>query len=221
MLTRDEEIPTLKYNDIDIYYGSFGDGNFKRTGCKQTSIDNVLAEVNLISCINLNTSCLVANFDINAVAVCVHVQVRNEKVSSAEWVVKPEFQHFVFKDNTLRSWQTDSPSRTLVRLAWKSYQMGLEFSMSCLSLEDGELFTSHRKKVEEMEKQWGAYPFSGYKLTRKSKSSFVFTPARAECTCGKQANLKCKFRKCSKCCKLGKVQCKVTNHVYMNIVLTR
>ena len=209
MLTKDEEIPKLKYNDIDIYYGSFGDGNIKRTGCKQKMVDNVQSEINLISCINLNTSCLVDNFDINAVAICVHVHVKHEKVSSLEWFVTPEFQHFVFEDNTLRSWQTDSPSRTLVRLAYKSYQIGLKFSMSSLSLEDGELFTSHRKKVQEMEKQWGAYPFSDYKLTRKSKKSFVFTTARTECSCGKKANLKCKFRKCCKCCKLGKVKCKV------------
>ena len=33
-LTRKKEIPRVKYNDIDIYYGSFGDGNFKRIGCQ-------------------------------------------------------------------------------------------------------------------------------------------------------------------------------------------
>ena len=33
-LTQNEKIPRVKYNDIDIYYGSFGDGNFKRIGCQ-------------------------------------------------------------------------------------------------------------------------------------------------------------------------------------------
>ena len=173
----------------------------------------------MISCTNLNTSSLINNFDINAVAVCVHVKVRNKKVTSVNWIVTPEFWHFVFADQTLRLWRTDSPSRTLVRLAFKSYQMGLDFSWSDLSLTDGELFSSHRKKVEVMEKQWDAYPFSDYKLKRKSKKSFVFTRARSECSCGRQANLKCKFSKCSKCCKLGSGKCKVHISNSNNLVL--
>ena len=48
--------------------------------------------------------------------------------------------------------------------------MGLDFSWSDLSLTNGELFSSHRKKVEVMEKQWDAYPFGDYKLNVSIKN---------------------------------------------------
>ena len=91
-----------------------------------------------------------ANCDINVVAVFVLVKVLNKKVLSAKWFVGAQFWDFLFRDRILRSWHTASPTRTLVRLAFKSYQLGLPFSESALSLLDGEVFTSHKKKHDEM-----------------------------------------------------------------------
>ena len=132
---------------------------------------SVESEVNFISCANLSTSCLISNFDINAVVVCVQVLVENDIVASVEWTITPQFWHFLLEDQTLQSWCTDSASRTLVRLAYKSYDMGIPFSRSSLSLTDGELFTSHRKKVEEMKTQWADYPFTDFQLKRKSQKT--------------------------------------------------
>ena len=202
-----KELTGLKYNDIDIYHGSFGDGKFERLSCKQEKVKGVESEVNFISCAHLSTSCLISNFDINAVAVCVHVLVENDIIASVKWTVTPQFWHFLLVDPTLQSWWTDSPSRTLVRLAYKSYDMGIPFSRSSLSLTNGELFTSHRKKVEEMKEKWDDYPFIDYKLKSKSKKSYVFVRVKTECQCGRKANLKCISKKCSKCCKLGIVSC--------------
>ena len=210
-----EEVPSLKYNDIDVYYGNFGpkDCDIIRTDCKWTQIPGIETEVNLILCENLNAKNLTENFDINAVAVCICVSVANDKASTVEWLITPEFWHFVLEDKTLRSWRTDSPARTLVRLAYKSYQMGLSFSMSSLSLSDGELFTSHKRKVEEMERAWVEYPFADYKLKAKSfKKSFNFVRVRVECQCGRKGNIKCSYNKCSKCCKVGSRECKVHVH---------
>ena len=44
---------------------------------------------------------------------------------------------------------------------------------SPLSLCDGKLFSSHRKKVEEMESNWDHYPFADYKLKSVSKKSYI------------------------------------------------
>ena len=74
----------LKFNDIDIYYGSFGDGELVRIKCSWTKIEKIECEVNLILCERLNTDNLVRNFDINAVSVCVNVKVLDRKVSSIE-----------------------------------------------------------------------------------------------------------------------------------------
>ena len=73
----------LKYNDIDVYHGSFGDGEINRIDCKWTKIEGINPEVNLISCTKLNTSSLIGNFDINAVAVCVHVILGNDEIPEA------------------------------------------------------------------------------------------------------------------------------------------
>ena len=81
----------LKFNDIDIYYGNWSEGEIRRGSCTWIDMENIDKEVNLIKCSNLNTTWLVENFDINAVAVCVRVNVENESISSLSWVVAPEF----------------------------------------------------------------------------------------------------------------------------------
>ena len=199
----------LMYNDIDVYYGRFGEGEINRLDCSYTNISGLEEEVNLINCSHLNTAWLLNNSDINAVALCVHVHVRNNKVQLSEWIISPEFWHFLIVDQTLRSWRTDSPARTLVRLAFKSYQLKLPFSTSSLSLLDGIVFASHQKKVKEMESKWKDYPFSDYKLKKKSRKSFHFIRFRAVCECGRKANLRCDIQKCAKCCVKDENTCKV------------
>ena len=110
-------------------------------------------------------------------------------------------------EHVLRSWNTDSPARTLVRMAYKSYQMGLSFIQDPLSILDGELFESHKKKHEEMLAKWEEYPFKHYRLLIKSKKSYKFRKAYAECLCGRKANLNCAFGKCRKCCLKGQAEC--------------
>ena len=105
------------------------------------------------------------NCDINAVAVLVHVKVANKLVISVEWIIGAQFQDFLLLKHVLRSWKTESPARTLVRMTYKSYQMGLPFDpfvQDPLSILDGELFESHKKKHEEMLAKWEEYPFKDY-----------------------------------------------------------
>ena len=141
-----------------------------------------------------------ANCDIIAVAICVLVVVENSEVSATKWIVTPEFWHFLLISRTLQSWRTDSPARTLVRMAYKAYQMKIPFSFSSLSLLEGDLFASHQKKILEMKAEWPEYPFSDFRLRVKSRKSFEFALIRTECECGRKANRKCVFLKCSKCC---------------------
>ena len=53
--------------------------------------------------------------------------------------------------------------------------MGLPFTDEPLSLLDGEVFTSHKKKHEEMLSKRKEYPFMCYTLKSKSKKSNVCT----------------------------------------------
>ena len=152
--------------------------------------------MNLIECTNLNT-----NF------VCLCFKVLNEGVSSLEWLVSPQYWHFILSDSTVHSRGTDSQARTLVRLAYKSYQMCLPFLKTSLSLFSVEVFASHKRKVNEMERDWAEYQFSDFKLKVKSRKSFTFIRRRSECKCGRKANIQCKILQCSKCCRSQ--ECKV------------
>ena len=159
-----------------------------------------------------------ANCDINAVAVFVLVNVLNKKINSAKQVVGAQFWDFLFCDRVLRSWQTDSPTRTLVRLAFKSQQLGVPFDKGDLSLLDGEVFASHKKKHEEMQANWEQYPFKNFRLKSKSKKkSYRFITAYLECFCGRKANLNCNYKKCSKCCSKEVGECKAHKNKHSKV----
>ena len=148
------------------------------------------------------------NCDINAVAVFVHVKVVNKLAISTEWFVGAQFWDFLLFDHVLKSWKTDSPARTFVRLAYKSYQMRLPFASDHLSILDGQVFKSHKTKHEEMLDKWEDYRFKNYRLIVKSKKSYMFIKAYTECSCGRKANLNCLVKKCKKCCLKGSINCK-------------
>ena len=115
----------LTYNDIDVYKGNFGQGQFERKDCTYAKLNGLDVEIHIIKCMNLNLEAIIENCDINAVSVFVNVGVEKKRVVSTDVVARAEFWDFLVFDHTLRSWSTDSPARTLVRLAYKSYQMEL------------------------------------------------------------------------------------------------
>ena len=86
----------------------------------------------------------------------------------------------------------------------QSYPMGLSFDSSSLAITEGELFSSHKRKIEEMESGWEKYAFSDYKLKVETNKFFMFGRERAECPCGGKANLKCRYINSSKCYKARK-----------------
>ena len=88
-LTGYEETVKLKFNDIDVYYGNWNEGEISRGDCTQINIENINKEVNLIKCSYLNTKCLIENFDINVISVCVCVRVVSNRVVAAEQNITP------------------------------------------------------------------------------------------------------------------------------------
>ena len=87
--------------------------------------------------------------------------------------------------------------------------MGIPFAQGTLSPLDGELFLSHKKRVDEMKVNWDAYPFADYELQSRSKKLYRFRKIYAECPCGRKANLKCIVEKCRRCCHDDPGICKV------------
>ena len=86
--------------------------------------------------------------------------------------------------------------------------MGLQFIGNHSSLLDGEVYSSHKKKHEEMLSKWKEYPYKNYGLLSKSKKSYKFRRVHVECHCGRRGNLNCMYEKCSKCCKKQLGVCK-------------
>jgi hypothetical protein len=122
----------------------------------------------------------------------------------------PEFWHFVLSTTAQRKLCAVSQaagSRSLVRLAFKSFIMGIPF---CNKLPDGtdidpcvdQLFNSHQKKVERM-KDWSGSPFLMHKLVSKSEGCFFKLLGNkvhcCSCTTGR-ANRACRQTLCKKCC---------------------
>ena len=96
-----------------------------------------------------------------------------------------------------------------MRLAFKSYEMDIPFTQGTLSPLDGDLFLSHKKKVDAMKANWDAYPFAAYELQSRSTKSFKFRKIYSDCPCGRMGNLKCVVEKCKRCCLNDPRICKV------------
>ena len=74
----------MKYNDVDIYTGIFGDYVIDRKDCSYAKIHGIDKEVNLITCSNLNSSTLLETCHITAVAICVEVRVEDAEVDTVQ-----------------------------------------------------------------------------------------------------------------------------------------
>lgn len=77
----------------------------------------------------------------------------------------------------LRAVSAGAGSRSLVRLAFKSFEMGIPFMKINLEGVDldpfGEvLFKSHKEKIEQM-KDWAQSPFKGMEIVQKKVRMFL------------------------------------------------
>jgi hypothetical protein len=162
----------MKANDIDIYYGSMGKGDFKicMDGIDYLKLDGVQQEINTVKCYNIISEGFLSNNNINATAACIEVCLSsddssNESLSDDEsdesnnclqtvllnFYFDPEFWEFLLSpSHELRAVSADSGSRTLVCLAFKSYEMKIPFSCKIPLGNEIDpccdpLFASHRK----------------------------------------------------------------------------
>ena len=216
-------IPSLVANDFDIYVGGEWGDDFEMSkekgACTYPEVKGFEKdEVNIVKCIRLSSEGFLQNNDINATAVCIEVE--DDDINYISLHVSPHFWEFFFsseKERVLKATRTGLGMRTFIRLAYKSYEMKipfLEVDTDGVNLWDMNetIFSSHTKKVEEMNKEWELSPFryckinkaaGGYRLERVIQKLDC-----ANCKVGK-ANKKCVQLFCSRCCKKTDKKCGV------------
>ena len=151
------------------------------------------------------------NVDINACAAGVLINVVEGKVDSFQWLIQPSCWHFLLVDPILRPISNRTGAQTLIRLAFKSFQLKLPFSKEFRGKEldnvtsENIIYSSHKEKYDEFTLAKFAenpFPPSEFSLVAKSKNSWFFEDKYATCrTCHGRGSKACKNeRLCKTCC---------------------
>jgi hypothetical protein len=135
--------------------------------------------------------------------------------------VHPTFWEFVLSDceRALKAVRGDVKARTLLRLAFKSFELDIPFSSKDISGKEIDphselLYKSHVDKIEKM-KAWKDSPFREMRVEKKS-TPFALKPLSTKTNCSYcntgHANKQCKKSLCKKCCLADSLVKKCTAH---------
>ena len=198
---------------MDVYFGDFAeDVNSKLIvdlNCiRYTKVDSISLEVNTIKCSNLSPRAMLTNNDINVTACCFDVDFSKEELISIH--AAPCFGEFLFQSKTNRvirvakPYDTSDYEATLVRIAFKAFDLDLPFSFSDLTPEDvgGTIAESQKVKIDQMA-AWHNSPFLTY-TCKKEKTFYKIVKKHSQEKCvkclTKNRNKKCTTNMCKPCC---------------------
>lgn len=213
-------LPSLKANDIDVYHGQYGDGPLvisKLDGAiSRVDVDGIDEEVNTVRCLKFSGSAFLDNNDINATAVCIEATQDGFKFK-----VHPTYWEFLlsYPDRILKPSRTGVRAKTLVRLAFKSYELGIPFddkdpSGVPIDAQSEPIYKSHVDKINKM-KDWKDSPFRRMRVEQKTNGFLLKMLATKvdceECKAGR-ANKQCKKLLCKKCCLADETVTKCAAH---------
>jgi hypothetical protein len=129
-------------------------------------VEGVNFEVNTVPVKNFNAQSLLLNNDINATAVAINVY----DVSPGHPVkftveASAHFWEFILREGHILKAVNPSraKARSLVRMAYKAFEMGLTFDDHGIDPGSEVLYRSHKDKVDEM-KDWADSPFANMRL---------------------------------------------------------
>ena len=132
--------------DVDV-------GDFKLSRGGNSYVDGVVEgfQINLVHLSGgLSVENLMRNNDINATSVCVLISLVDGEVQ-IHWNIPPVFWHFFLKERILHPVNMESPARTMMRIAYKSYKLGIACDCTGLPvlgfLEERGVFTQVRTTV--------------------------------------------------------------------------
>jgi len=185
--------PTLVANDIDVFYSNDDENTIEVTEGKPLGVDFssiqyhqlTLPEtgeeytINTVGARNLSWRTLLDNNDVDATAVAIEAH-RDWGTGDIhmEFHVSPAFWGFLLSstsddDFTIRP---SNPSKaynvqTIVRIAYKAWQMGLRFDAGTIDPTVGEISLSNLEKIKAME-HWPSNPFRNLELRAVDGGSY-------------------------------------------------
>ena len=135
----------------------------------------------------------------------------------------PVFWKFLFEKHANRTIEVSKPydnskyeATTLVRMAFKAFEMNYPFTFGSLDPTAGTIALSQKVKFDKMT-EWTNSPFHTYQLKRVL-TYYRIVKKHKQVKCGKcgrkNANLSCSNKMCKKCClDEGPLSCKARKKV--------
>ncbi len=160
--------------------------------------------MNEIKCHSVSPQGFLDNNDINATGICI--EVLDDK--SIKVHASPAFWDFFFEESRhLQACHEGVDTRTLVRLAFKSYESGIPFQTTNPAGKEIEygakIFKSHKQKVEKMNSTWDLSPFKRFDVKEYDRG-FKLEPNSNIFMCSKcnrvRGNKRCVKKMCKGCC---------------------
>jgi hypothetical protein len=164
-------------------------------------------DVNIISGTCINQAGLLADADINAVAVNAQFDA-----GAMTWCIDAEFWDFL-TTRVLRALITKTPAITLIRLLWKAEQLLLDYDSGELQLcpsdhataSDYWFYESQKEKIEKLAaasayaEKYEAHFKNATINVNNAKKTYWYTPSHCP-TCGSRNRKDCVQYLCKGCC---------------------
>jgi hypothetical protein len=204
----------LEADDIDVYYDNDDDGAGRKLivdlSCiNYQQIGSISLEVNTIKCSNLSPDTFLANNDINVTACCFDVDFSSADDNLVSIHALPCFWQFIFEKSANRKLRVVKPydtseyeATTLVRMAFKAFELGCPFTFGDLDPTVGTIAASQKLKFDQM-KEWNDSPFHQYQCNKVS-TCYKIVKKHAKENCVQcltvSCNKKCRSKMCKSCC---------------------
>ena len=216
------DLLAMSANDLDLYWGTFTDDPEKKLSVDLTQVRyKTIAGLatgkaceldrdylNTVKCSNLNANTLLSNNDLNITATCLDVEFTRDELSVLH--ASPSFWKFLFQKSSERKIETVNTINTssydatsCVRIAYKAFDLRLEYSLGKLDPTVGTIAASNKAKFDKM-KGWPDSPFHEYQCNKRG-NCFIIVKKHKKVACANEecngwANKNCSYSMCKKCC---------------------
>jgi hypothetical protein len=195
------------FNDIDVYVGSPGEGEFKMLRhLPPMDVPDMVQKANVIECVNLSPASLLDGADLNLIACCLQVTVSGPQVTDVKWKIAPSCWEFLLDSSSkIKARSLATGAQTMIRGSYKAMEIvgqSRQVDLRGLDPSKGVVFASHKAKFDKLT-AWEGNPLKGFRLTSTIGKAWKLVEhgvGLACATCGKKGNRTCVGKNCVVCC---------------------